>query len=130
MQIVDRKRLRITDHILGNDASYNPGYRKLHRRLVWAVVSHTAIPGSQPLRYTLWDFPFLHTLQPQYPKSSLPDNESRCLQKLKTVDVIRSSRHFLSSSSGILSYSSVSPATMTSIPITNRPNSVSAHKIE
>lgn len=46
----DRKRLRITDHSLGNDTSYNPGNRKLHRRLLWALVGHTAIPGSQFLR--------------------------------------------------------------------------------
>ena len=48
----DRKRLRITDHSLGSDASYKPGNRKLHRRLVMASRqshSHSSQPAS------IWD---------------------------------------------------------------------------
>lgn len=46
----DRKRLRITDHSLGNDASYNPGNRKLHRRFVRASSqshSHSRHPALE-----------------------------------------------------------------------------------
>jgi hypothetical protein len=120
--IHDRKRLRITDHSLGNDAGYNPGNRKLHRRVVWALGGHTA---------SFWDKPSGNSPScTRYNPSSLPDNESRCLQKLKTVNIIWSRRHFLPSSSGILSLTSVPPVTVTWIPITNRPSSISARKIE